>query len=111
MRLKVQRHLKNSTEQLPYLIGNTGFKGPPTEAGMVEIGYAILEEFQGAGYATEAVSALMSWAFKNPNITHIAAETFPSLHGSIRVMEKCGMHYIGTGSEEGTIRYYRDKLP
>ncbi len=35
----------------------------------------------------------------------IIAHTFPSLLGSIRVMEKCGLTFEGEGEEAGTIRY------
>jgi [ribosomal protein S5]-alanine N-acetyltransferase len=102
--------LKNSNErQNPILIGNTGFKGPPNENGMVELGYAILDGFQGLGYGTEAVSALIDWAFLNPKVQSISAETYPDLVPSMRVMEKCGMRLIGNGSEEGTIRYCKQR--
>lgn len=87
------------------LIGNLCFKGPPSDQGKVEIGYAILPEFEKNGFATEAVRALISWAFSNQQVTSISAETFPNLPVSIKVMEKIGMSFAGNGSEEGTIRY------
>ena len=34
------------------LVASGGFKGPP-QAGAVEIGYAVLPQYQGRGYATE----------------------------------------------------------
>jgi ribosomal-protein-alanine N-acetyltransferase len=35
----------------------------------------------------------------------VAAETYPSLTASLRVMEKCGMTLAGEGAEGGTVRY------
>jgi ribosomal-protein-alanine N-acetyltransferase len=97
--------LKGATETPDVLIGNTGFKGPPTQDGVVEIGYAILDRFQRKGYGSEAVSALISWVFEHPEVTQVIAETFPHLDASIKVMEKNGMTFVGPGSEPGVIRY------
>ena len=69
----------------------------------------ILDEFQNLGYATEAVMALIKWGFQHPSVQMITAETFPSLYPSIRVMEKCGLSFMGAGSEEGTLRYGKQK--
>jgi ribosomal-protein-alanine N-acetyltransferase len=86
-------------------IGNGGFKGLPDEAGTVEVGYSVLEEFQRLGLASEAVRGLIEWAFAHPEVTRVIAETYPVLTKSIRVMEKNGLVFIGDGSEEGVIRY------
>jgi len=89
------------------LIGNAGFKGRPTD-GLVEIGYSLLETHQRHGYATEAVRALLGWAFLTPAVQRVAADTLPELTPSIRVMEKSGFAFVGDGPvEDGarTIRY------
>jgi len=86
-------------------VGNGGFKGIPSEDGIVEIGYSILPEFQKKGYATEAVNGLLKWAFLHPQINRVIAETLPELHPSIRVMEKNGFVFVGEGVEKGVIRY------
>lgn len=87
------------------LIGLVGIKGPPDERGIVEVGYSILENFQRRGFGSEATLALMRWAFQSPDLKQITAETFPELTASIRVMERCGMTFLGPGSEPRTIRY------
>jgi RimJ/RimL family protein N-acetyltransferase len=87
------------------VVGNGGFKGKPAPDGTAEVGYSILEEFQGRGYATEMTRALVAWAFSHPRVTRVVAETYPELTRSIRVMEKCGMRFVGPGSEERVIRY------
>jgi RimJ/RimL family protein N-acetyltransferase len=86
------------------LIGTCGFKQAPDASGCVEVGYSVLAQFQGRGIASEAVKALMRVAFE-AGAAEFAAETFPSLPASLRVMEKCGMSKIGAGAEPGTVRY------
>ena len=63
----------------PACIGVAGFKGEPAADGTIEIGYSLLEEFQRRGYATEAVSALVAWAFAHPEVRRVIAETLPDL--------------------------------
>lgn len=87
------------------VIGNIGFKGMPTENGTVEVGYSIMETHQKKGYAPEALAALIKWAFIQPKVKSIIAETFPDLIPSQRVLEKNGFQSIGEGSEPGIIRY------
>jgi [ribosomal protein S5]-alanine N-acetyltransferase len=87
------------------LIGIAGYKSPPGEDGTVEIGYSILAQYQRNGYATEASQALVNAAFRDPGVTCVAAETYPILVPSVRVMEKCGLELVGPGSEEGVVRY------
>ena len=89
------------------LLGNAGFKGIPA-GGLVEIGYSMLEEHQRNGYCTEAVRALIGWAFQHPGVNLVIAHTLPALVPSIRVMEKCGLVFAGNGPlEDGvqTVRY------
>jgi RimJ/RimL family protein N-acetyltransferase len=86
------------------LIGTCGFKQQPDETGCVEVGYSVLEQYRCLGFASEAVMALMSLAFAKGAL-EVAAETFPSLVPSLRVMQKCGMTHVGEGSEPGTVRY------
>lgn len=87
------------------LIGIGGFKGRPDESGSVEIGYSILSEFQGKGFATEAVARLVGWAFSHHNVNEVCAETFPHFVQSIGVLQKNGFELTGAGSETGVVRY------
>jgi len=81
-------------------IGDLCFKGLEAN-GMAEIGYGILEEYQGQGYATEAVGAAVIWALKQPDVACVEAETAPDNRASQRVLEKCGFLPSGTVGEEG----------
>lgn len=86
------------------LVGICGFKGPPDSTKCVEVGYSVLPEFRCNGLAKEAVMKLISTAF-DFGVSEVAAETYPSLIASLRVMERSGMTFIGDGADHGTLRY------
>lgn len=94
-----------SNSESPQLIGICGFKGRPDTSGSVEIGYSVVERYQRQGFATEAVTALVGWAFSHHNVNEVSAETLPHLSQSIRVLEKNGFVLTGPGSESGVVRY------
>ncbi len=81
-------------------IGDLCFKGLKPE-GRTEIGYGILDEYQGQGYATEAVKAAAAWAFQHPEVAAVEAETEPDNAASQRVLEKCGFVPDGQYGQEG----------
>lgn len=81
-------------------IGELCFKGLD-QNGIAEIGYGINDKYQNNGYATEAVKAVLEWAFTNPNVTAIEAETEPENTASKRVLEKCGFVLNGKIGKEG----------
>ena len=86
-------------------IGDLCFKGLDT-TGIVEIGYGILEDYQGRGCATEAVDAAVAWALHQPAVIRVEAETEPNNMASQRVLEKCGFSPSGNMGEEGP-RFFR----
>jgi RimJ/RimL family protein N-acetyltransferase len=72
--------------------GLIGFKGRPDDRGQVEIGYGIDAAYRNRGYTTEAVEALISWAFRAPECRAvIAPDTLRSNVASNRVLAKVGM--------------------
>jgi len=95
--------------QLANLIGIAGFIGPPTSDGVVEIGYAILPDYQRSGYATEAVTALVSRAFADPDVRRIDATTYETLLPSIRVLQKTGFVIVAGPDSTGLIRFERSR--
>ncbi len=98
-------YLLSKKHQPSQVLGICGFKGKPGPSGSVEITYSILDQFRIQGYATEAVTRLVHWAFSHQNVTEVSAETLPHLRKSIRVMEKTGFSKTGPGSEQGVVRY------
>jgi RimJ/RimL family protein N-acetyltransferase len=96
------------------VIGGAGFKGPPDEAGMVEIAYGIVPGYQGRGYATEVAAALVAFALDTGKVRLIRAHTAPTPNASTRVLAKCGFQHIGevVDPEDGLIwRWERDGQP
>ena len=81
-------------------IGELCFKGLDKN-GIAEIGYGINDKYQNNGYATEAVKAVLEWAFTDPKVTVIEAETDAGNIASKRVLEKCGFVLNGKIGEEG----------
>ena len=85
------------------LVASAGFKGPPQD-GTVEIGYSVLPRFQGHGYATEMVRVLIDWAFAQPGVARIVAETTEDNTPSVRVLKRQGFTNAGPAIEPGHIR-------
>lgn len=56
-----------------------------------EIGYAINQKYWGQGYATEALKAILSFAFNDLKLNKISAFHFTNNPASGKVMMKCGM--------------------
>jgi len=96
------------------LVGCGGIGSALESPGTVLIGYSVLEEFQGNGYATEAVGGMIPEIFQDRRISRIMATTYPELKASIRVLEKnsfacSGPTAPGDGLEEGTLGYVRER--
>jgi ribosomal-protein-alanine N-acetyltransferase len=83
----------------PTLIGGGGFLGPPQD-GQVGIGYSVLPQFHGKGYATEIAGALVQWA-RQQAVIRIVAETEWANPVSVRVLRRLGFAETGPGGEPG----------
>lgn len=96
------------------LIGSGGISSLPVKKDGVILGYSVLQEYCGRGYATEAVQGIIPVVFSLPEIRRILATTFPDLLASIRVLEKtgfvcCGEKHDGSAMEEGSLLYELDR--
>ena len=67
------------------------------EDGVTLLGYRLLREHWGNGYATEAVRALRQLAFDRFRVTWLESHVAPGNAGSKRVLEKCGAQMVGKG--------------
>ena len=85
------------------LIGETGFHGPPDGSGTVEVGYSIVPDYRGRGFAFEATRALIDRVFERPGVRRVIATCLDDNHASIRVLEKLGMRRTGSAGE--TLRF------
>lgn len=80
-------------------IGGIGFTGHANESGIVEIGYMIGRQQQRNGYATEAIRAMVDWAFQDEVVEAVIAKTAPGNFPSQKVLLKNGFVQIA-GTEE-----------
>jgi [ribosomal protein S5]-alanine N-acetyltransferase len=87
------------------LVGAGGYFGPPGPEGAVEIGYSVVPEHRGEGYAIELAQAIVARAWAFPEITTVVAHTTPGNAASVRVLERCGFTPVGPGEAEGTVRF------
>ncbi|MEU1395921.1 GNAT family N-acetyltransferase [Micromonospora zamorensis] len=71
-------------------VGTIGFFGPPDAAGTVMVGYGLVPSARGHGLATEALRALVAYAFTHPSVRIITADPLPDNVASHRVLEKAG---------------------
>lgn len=90
------------------LIAAGGYFCPPAN-GTVEIGYSVVPEACGRGFATEMARALVERAFEHAEVEAVLAHTFDSNPASIRVLEHCGFHRVGPGAEAGTVQFRLDR--
>ena len=79
------------------LVGCIGVE-PDAAAREAEFGYWIGMPYWGAGYATEALSALVDYAFVTFDVDRARAAAMPDNRASIRVQEKVGLTYVGVKS-------------
>lgn len=77
-------------------VGGVGFLvGKDIFYRSAELGYWLGEEFWGRGIVTDAVRAVVKYAFENFDLMHIFAGTFERNVGSRRVLEKAGFELEG----------------
>ena len=78
------------------------------------IGYHLDKEYTSKGYMTEAVNAIVDFAFEELNIHRIEAYVMPDNGASIRLLERCGFQSEGlkhsymhiNGKWEDHLAYY-----
>ena len=71
-------------------VGSVGFKAAPDEQGDAEIGYGLEPGFAGHGYMTEALTALLGWAFSQRPDLSVTAQTRRDNSASHGVLQRLG---------------------
>lgn len=71
-------------------MGTVGFWRMIPEHCRAEVGYAIMPDYWGKGYMTEALKAVVDFGFKELHIHSIEANCNPANTGSIKLLEKIG---------------------
>jgi len=73
-------------------IGWCGLKRREQE---IDLGYRFMQKAWGKGYATESAYASIQHGFNKLQLSEIVGRALPGNLASMRVLEKCGMHYRG----------------
>lgn len=66
-----------------------------------DLGFALLPDYAGKGYALEASVGVLQYALNVLHIRKLTAFTLPSNERSIRLLEKVGFHHAGPFSIPG----------
>ena len=74
-----------------HLVGDVGLSPAEGEPDVIKVGYTMAPAYQGRGYATEAVEALIRYAFDELGAGVVRAYASAENAPSIRVAEKVGM--------------------
>jgi RimJ/RimL family protein N-acetyltransferase len=95
------RHVVRGTTAL----GSIGFFGPPEPAAdgvpEAEVGYGLVAEARGWGFATEALKALL--ALTDAAGVRVRASVEPANTASVRVLARCGFTELRGSNEDGEL--------
>ena len=94
-------------------VGSVAFGGPVNPEGAVLVGYAIYAEYEGRGYATEAVKAMVAWAFGQPGVREVRALAPVWNTPALRVAENVGMRPVASEEDDdvGEVLLYAVNAP
>jgi len=93
--------IRRSDDGSRELVGAAGFFGPPVNS-MAEIGYSIVEKWQGRGLASEVVALLAEHA-ATKGVHTLRARTFESNPASVKVLLKNGFNFTGDTEEAAMV--------
>ncbi len=82
------------------LIGNVGIRKREVKAYNAELGYELDPREWNNGYATEAVTAMLKFAFEQLRLHRVMARAIANNSNSVRLLEKLGMRQEGRMREE-----------
>ncbi len=60
----------------------------------IDLGFALLEQYWGQGYAAEAARSTIDYAFEELELDELWAVTVPANDNSIRLLEKLGFQFL-----------------
>ncbi len=94
-------------------VGSVAFAGPVNAEGAVLVGYAMYAGHDGHGYATEAVKAMVAWAFAQPGVREVRALAPVWNTPALRVAENVGMRPVASQEDDdvGEVLLYAVTAP
>lgn len=93
------------------VVGTCGCKGPPDDAGAIEIGYSVVDSHWRQGIASEAVAALIRWILRDARVRVIRAHTLVGDPASSGVLRRNGFFHTATIDDPADGRVDRFELP
>jgi [ribosomal protein S5]-alanine N-acetyltransferase len=82
------------------VVGSVALGGRPASDGAVLLGYAMYPGQEGQGYATEAVKAMVEWAFAQPEVRIVRALAPVWNTPAVHVAEKVGMRPVASDEDD-----------
>ena len=103
------------------MIGDCFFKVMGDDPRQAEIGYTLARDAQGQGFATEAVAALLTWAFRTFDLHRVIAVVDVENTASVALLERLGLRreahfrqniwFKGAWGDEYVYAILRDEWP
>ena len=84
-------------------VGESYLANPDWDVPRIELGYCLVKEFTGKGYATESASAVIRYAFEHLKVLRIDLRCAADNTASIQVAKRCGF------TQEGCFRQQHRK--
>ncbi|MGK4044207.1 GNAT family N-acetyltransferase [Heyndrickxia oleronia] len=103
--IELLNHLSQENKAIRYsiikkdtqdIIGSCGYNSLDFDHSKVEIGYDISKAYWGRGYAPEAISSLVHYAFNSLGMNRIEARVEPANKSSVKVLQKLNFTFEGT---------------
>lgn len=98
LRLRLAIALKGTGELIGWCCSGIKDELPPPNR---EIMYAISQDYQGKGYATQAARGMIGYLFEHTNVRELCAVALLGNVASNRVIEKCGFRLEGAIEMDG----------
>ncbi|HTT97734.1 MAG TPA: GNAT family N-acetyltransferase [Rhizomicrobium sp.] len=83
----------------------------PSFHGVPEIGWGLLPDVHGNGYATEATKAIIAWGEKHFGKVRMVCIIDPENIPSLRVAERCGFRQVALSTYKGDPTVLLERLP
>ena len=105
---RARRHDETMSFQIlrrdqPCVIGDCGLGTPPDSEGAVDIRWQLVERLHGRGLESEAIEALIGFAFTRDDVVCVRAAVPVGDFGRRRALQRAGMMAVG---EDARLAYY-----